>query len=354
MELKRVVLVLVLVMLLGFGVGIYSLIYNDDFTLSNLGQMNLGKIDIDSGNSNVKVGIDGIEIRDGDNQVIVNWGGVKVTDGENEVVVGPGEIGIKDSTKKQGFGWNWFNMGNQIDETINEEKFESLTGIDDISISSAFVDIKVVPEAREDIRIKYSGRLKANVIPELKTESNGSKLNISLETNSLSYIVTDSTTILQVFIPMDYEGNYNISTSSGDISADNLIGDNIQISSNSGDLTLAYIESGNIKLSTSSGNIKSKEIHGYVEANSSSGDLSFNVDGSTGNYKVNTSSGDVKFNYGTDSNYEVRINTSSGDLKLPEDVMTNMDNINSYEFKIGSGEKDIIINTSSGDIDFIH
>lgn len=354
MELRKIVLILLGVMVLGFSIGIYSLVYNDNFRLSNLSELNLGRIDIGSGNSHVKVGIDGIEVRDGDDQVIVNWDGVKVTDGDSRVIVGPGEIKVEDGdSSSKNWGWSWFGLGNLSEETINEEKFEPISGVETIEISSPFVEVDVFTEDREDIRVKYSGRLKANVIPKLDIKRNGSRLNIKLETSSTSYTVTDSTARLQVFVPKVYEGNYEITTSSGDISIDDILARDLTISTSSGDLFLGLIKADTIDLSTSSGDIKSEEIYGDVKVRTSSGDVRFKINGSTGNYHVSTSSGDVDFNYASDSSYLGVINTSSGDVEYGGSGNLSTTSRNSYEFKLGGGEKNININTSSGDIKIV-
>lgn len=112
---RRIIWILVGVMLIGFGIGFYSLIYIDEFRLSNLPNLNLGNIDINSNGSNVKVGLDGIEVIDGDDQVIVNWDGIRVIDGDNKVIIGPGGINIEEKDSNHG-GWtikNWSIFGNQ-------------------------------------------------------------------------------------------------------------------------------------------------------------------------------------------------------------------------------------------------
>lgn len=354
MNIKRIVLILLGVMLIGFGVGIYSLLYNDEFKFSNI---NLGSnIIVNSKDSNVKVGLDGIEVKDGDDHVIVNWDGIKVTDGDDKVIVGPDGIDNDDSSHSSDWNWsfgNWFGSHNLIEETINEERLESINEIDTINVSSSFVDIKVITENRDDVRIKYRGRIKANVIPELKTEKIGNELNIKLVNEGNSYTVTESNVVLEVFIPKSFEGDYNISSSSAEIYANDIVSKDFKISTSSGDVSLGLIKANNISLSTSSGDIVSQEIYGNVNVNTSSGDVSFKINGSTGDFNITTSSGDVDFKYGYDSNYIGIVNTSSGDFEYEGTIKVTKQGRNNYDFMIGNGNKNININTSSGDINIV-
>lgn len=353
MKIRNLVFTLIGIMLIGFGVGFYSLIYNDNFSFSNFRNFDIGNIDVNTGDSLVKVGIDGVEVRDGDSHVIVGWDGIKVIDGDDKVIVGPGQIGIQDGSKNSSlnWGWNWFGTGKLTTITLDEEKFHPLSGIEDISVSSPFVDIDLIQEDREDVRIVYSGRLRANVVPELEVEKIGSRLDIRLQIDGFSYTVTDSTTRLQVFIPMGFEGNYNIASSSGEISSKKLTGKDIKISSSSGDMELGIIVANNVNISSSSGSIEADTISGNVETTTSSGDVSFKTDGSTGNINISTSSGDVKLVNGNDSSYKGIINTSSGDFNYSGNISVTQANRGNYEFIIGSGERVMKINTSSGDIE---
>jgi len=351
-------------MLIGFGVGFYSLIYIDEFRLSNIPNLNLGNIDVSSNGSNVKVGLDGIEVIDGDDQVIVNWDGINVTDGDSKVVVGPGGIDVEGSGSSNSRNWNgntwsignWFGFGNQdlIDVNLNEEKIEPLDGIDSIKIDSSFIDVKVTKEDRDDVRIKYFGTMKSNVIPKLEPIINGNELVINLVTENInSYTVIESNVVLEVFVPKTYKGDFNILGSSSDIFVSDIIMKNLKVSTSSGNINLNKVNGSNLELHASSGDIIGKEVYGDVDINSSSGDVTFTINGSTGDYKINTSSGDVDFKYGYDSSYIGTIKTSSGDVEYDGTAHVTKNSKNNYEFTIGSGNKKIInISTSSGEIEF--
>ena len=353
MNIKRLVMILVGVMLISFGVGFYSLIYNDEFSLSKI---NFGNIDIRSNGSDVKIGPGGIEVNDGDDHVIIDWNGIKVTDGDEIVIVGLDGINVKDGSTNNNWNWNlgnWFSFGhkNLVVSNVDEEKFENIAGIDSINISSSFIDIKVTTEERDDVRVKFYGRMKSNVVPNLRIDSNGSILNIELnnsETNN--YTVTESDVVLEVFVPETFEGSFNIESSSSDIFLKDIVGKKYEISTSSGGINLTNIKGDNLALLTSSGNILAKEIIGGVEAKSSSGNMDFILDETTGNYDISSSSGDIDIIYSQGASYRGTVNTSSGELEYNGPISIIKNNKNSYQFTINSGENSIAINTSSGDI----
>lgn len=355
MNIKRLIMILVGVMLIGFGVGFYSLIYNDEFSLSKI---NFGNIDVRSNGSDVKIGPDGIEVKDGDDHVIIDWNGIKVTDGDDIVIVGLDGINVKDGITNNNWNWNignWFSFGpkNLVVSNVNEEKFENIAGIDSINISSSFIDIKVTTENRDDVRIKYYGKMKSNVVPNLEIASNKNILNIDLnnsETNN--YTVTESNVVLEVFIPQNFEGSFNIESSSSDIFLKDISGKKLDVSTSSGDINLANIKGENYVLLTSSGDILGKEILGDVTANSSSGDMDFILDESTGNYDLASSSGDINIDYSQGASYKGTVNSSSGEMEYNGSINIVKNNKNSYELTIGSEKNRIKINTSSGDIRF--
>jgi len=82
---------------------------------------------------------------------------------------------------------------NYVEKNIDEEKLENIEGINTIDVDVPFLDVNVIPENRDDVKIHYNGYIKANFIPKLKTERSSSILYISLEKKShVSYNVKKS------------------------------------------------------------------------------------------------------------------------------------------------------------------
>ncbi|WFA10233.1 DUF4097 family beta strand repeat-containing protein [Tissierella sp. Yu-01] len=362
MNIKRIVFILIGIMIIGFSVGLFSLIYNDDFNFSKIDLNH--RIIVKDNYSNVRVGFDGIEVKDGDDQVIVGWDGIKVTDGDDQVIVGWDGIKVTDGDEKISIGkdgfdingskpndWNWF--GHKLENySVDEVKKENIDNLDSIEISSSFVDVKVSSEVREDVQIKYYGKMKSNVLPKLETKISGNNLIIRLDNNKNSYTVAESNVVLEVFIPENYTGDFELNSSSADFYIDNIIATNFKLSTSSGNTTINKIRTNHINLNSSSGDILSKDVFGNVQVQTSSGDMRLFLSKDTGNYRLDSSSGDIEIYYDSFANYKGIYNTSSGDFEYDNSVniTKNIDD-DKYEFSLGSGEKELKINTSSGDLD---
>lgn len=357
MNMRKFVPILVAVALIALGVGFLSLRYNDNYSFVSSKSGNL--LNIRSRDGIVKIGTDGIEIRDGNEHVSIGWNGIKVDDGGDEVRIGWDGIKFNENGKSRvnidnNWNWGWFGMNSKDVkwETIDEEKLAEIDGINNIVVSSPFIDVKVTSEDRDDVRVRYYGRMRTNVVPSLKVEKISNKLNIKLESNVNSYSVVESDVVLEVFVPKSFKDDFNTSTSSGDIYMKNLIGKDINISSSSGDLELENLEGKSLKLSTSSGDIELNKFIGEISVTSSSGDISLGNEKVSGNMKISTSSGDVSINLSDDASYNIKGSASSGDFSSSVDMNIEENEKGRFRATIGSGEKSIDISTSSGDVEF--
>lgn len=355
MDIKRLVYVLIGIVLISFGVGIYSLRYNENYKFMR--NSSWGSINIGSNGDIVNIGKNGIEVRDGDSHVIVGWDGIDVKDGEDHVVVGWDGIKVNEGDKSVEGSWNfgnWFGFSSKDLKSVkvDEEKNESIDGINSISISSSFVDIKVTSEDRDDINIHYYGSMRTNVVPKLESERKGSELVIKLTTPNNSYSINNSNVQLEVFVPKTYKNDFTVTTSSGDIYMKNLNGEYFYITSSSGDMDLSKINSKEFKLTASSGDIKTLDCVGEYIITTSSGDVNLDLSNNENHTRITTSSGDVDVNLGNNPNFDVSGRTSSGRVNYKSPISINKDKSGKFEFTIGNGGKSIDITTSSGDIEF--
>lgn len=362
---RRSIYILIGVVLISFGIGIYSLIYYDNFRLSNIisfgsydSNVSIGDngIEVVDGKSRVNIGWSGIEVKDGDDYVKVGLDGIKVTDGKDNVNIGFDGIKVDDGKKKVnigGFG-NWFGINWKKLNTYNidEEKTEDINGVKSIEVISSFVDVKLVSEDRDDVRIHYHGSMRANVKPELEVEKIGSKLEIKLTTNKNSHTVTESNVILEVILPHAYKEDINIATSSGDIYGLAISGKYLDLTSSSGDISFNKIEGDRVSITTSSGDVTTKEISGDLDITSSSGDIVITVDNKTKNVNISTSSGDVDVFVGLGASLIVSGTTSSGDVRSNTPISVHQDRTGRFDFTIGDGKNNMKITTSSGDVTF--
>lgn len=354
MNTKKIVWILVGVIFISFGIGIFSLRYNEEVNLSwiknnkiniqsNDAQVDVkdGRIDIKDGNSHVQVGWDGINIKDGNDHVVVDWNGIDIKEG------GRFSFNI---FKRNNWLKNPFNK--TVFSTVNEENFLDMKDIKKVEISSSFVDVKVIQEDRNDTWIRYYGEMKSDIVPILKVENKDGKGLIKLENPKGNYTVTSSNVILEIFIPQNYNNDMIISSSSGGFDLRDLNLNNISLITNSGDIEMENIKSNKIKSKASSGDIEIKSSTGNLELSSSSGDMVINSTKDTGDMNLATSSGDILFNFHNEASYTINAMTGSGDYiyDIPINILKNLGK--GFEGVLENGDRDINIVTSSGDVIF--
>ena len=342
MTTKKLVLILVGVVLVAFGVGILSLTRYGFNIYDNQG---------------VNIGFGGIDISDGDSSVNIGPGGVHVVDGDDHVKIGFDGIWGK-------------NTKNLIKKDVDEIKLEDIEGIKNIDIETPFVDVNIIPEKREDIKIHYNGYIKASYIPKLETNKSRHTLYIvAKKDNSNSYSVYNSNLKLDIYVPMDFKYNIRTTTSSGDIKISKLelmdldltasSGDvqiydinldNLSIETSSGEQELKNIKSQNSSFLTSSGDIEIYNFTGDINITTSSGDIHLDYKTFNNNVGITASSGDVKVILPSNSNFNLDANTSSGEIESNFPVTITGKLKNNLSGKVGNGTNSINITTSSGDI----
>lgn len=309
MNIRRLVPIIIGVVLVAFGVGVLSLRYNDShkFIDSEFGNI----INIKSNDGTVKIGKKGIEVKDGDDHVSIGLGGINVRDGEDHIVVGWDGIKINEGNKSTvrigGMGnWPRFRSKRIKWETVDEDKLTQIHGINTITVASSFIDVKITAEDRDDIRMHYYGKMKSDVVPNLEFKKEADNLSIELKSsNKNSYTVAGSNVVLEIFVPKSFNGNFSTFTSSADIYMKNLIAENFAISSSSGDIELATLEGKVLNLSTSSGDIETEDCIGEFNVATSSGDISLDNDKTGGNINISSSSGDVSIKFPEDASYKI-------------------------------------------------
>ena len=317
MNMKRWIPILIGITIIAFGIGMFSLIYNDNFSTSNI--LRNGTINVKSNGDNVKIDNNGIVVKDGNSNVKIGWDGIDVRDGDEHVTIGWGGINVTEG------GETKFNLGNpnrwasnkwnKLDSSsINEEKYIEIQDIDSIIILSQFVDIKVSIEDRSDVRVKYYGQMKSSVIPKLDITSIKGDAVIKLDTPNNNYSVIESDVVLEIFVPLKYKKNISANTGSADIYMENLNLDHLTLYTDSGDIKVFESEAESFDLVTSSGDIESKGSGGAFDISTSSGDVDLSVEESKGDVQITTSSGDVSINYWVAVDYNVTGSSSSGDF----------------------------------------
>ncbi|ABW17651.1 DUF4097 family beta strand repeat-containing protein [Alkaliphilus oremlandii] len=299
----------------------------------------------------VKINGKGIEVQDGNNYVKIGWNGIKVSDGEDGVSIG--WDGVRVHGKNGSTSTVIHSAKSLTSSIIDEEKLEDIKNVSSISVGSSFVDIKVIPQEREDLRVHYHGSIVSNAVPVLSINKKSTDLQILLEApNQTSRTILNSDLVVEIFVPIAFKGDYNIQSSSGEIEVSNLKGKHIHITSSSGDLSLSNIVSETLNIKTSSGDIDMSNPIGKLRMSSSSGDLSLGIAETSEDMALSTSSGDISLKCSEQLSYNILGSTSSGSFttNIPMVVAENANR--KFHGKIGAGSKEIKISTSSGNVRF--
>lgn len=330
---------------IGVSLIVLGIIFNPSYRPKNLINFNTSTDEL------VKINGKGIEVKDGNNYVKIGWDGIKVSSGEDGVSIG--WDGVRINGEDVSAPTVILSSKNLISNTVDEEKLEDMESVSSISVGSSFVDIKVVPQEREDLRVHYHGSIVSNAVPVLKINRKSADLEILLETpKQTSRTILNSDLVVEIFVPTSFKGDYNIKSSSGDVEVPNLEGKHVRITSSSGELSLSNILSETLDIKTSSGDIYMNNAIGKLHMSSSSGDMNLGLAETSGDIALSTSSGDISLNFNEQVSYTINGSTSSGSFttNIPMVVAENANR--KFDGKIGSGSKEIKITTSSGNVRF--
>ncbi|MDD2282379.1 MAG: DUF4097 family beta strand repeat-containing protein [Desulfitobacteriaceae bacterium] len=333
---KKTVLILVGIMLVSFGIGFISLIhYGIKFYDNGVGR----GINIFSNDASVQIGPHGIFIQDGDDLVNIGPGGIKIHDGSSSINIGPG----------LSFLFSGKQPGELIEETVNEQEIVDLVDVKIIKITSSFVDVNLIPEKRDDLRIHYNGYIRASDIPKLTVEKTAGTLSISLaQKNSNSNV--NSKAKLDLYIPEEYKDAIKASTSSGDITLSDLALTDVSFSASSGDITIAASNIKTLAAKSSSGDIIVQDFSGDFNGKSSSGKIKLHFAQFANNISAAASSGDIEIQLPAVAEFNLSSNTSSGNIAVEFPITVSQNTKNSLSGRVGDSQHTIDINTSSGNI----
>lgn len=323
--------------------------------------------------------------------------------GDNpQVSIEPNEVHGFNKFFSKGTGKN-----KMFTKSVDEEKIKKSKDIKNINIETSFVDINIIVEDRDDIRVHYNGNIHSNYLPKLNTNTKSDTLYIFTDDkNKKNYNVYNTDLKLDIYIPQGFKSNIKINTVSGDGNFSNLEIEKLNIVSTSGDMKFSNLNLDSLYIKTTSGDLWGDNLKvGEVEFMSTSGDIDINdlitkslltettsgdqefkklnaeksnfkttsgeieIYGSIDNTKVNTSSGDIELNYNSFNNitieatsgdveitlpinaeFNLESSTVSGDIKsdFPITIMGDLKNV--LDCSVGNSNNNIEIVTISGDI----
>jgi DUF4097 and DUF4098 domain-containing protein YvlB len=196
------------------------------------------------------------------------------------------------------------------------------------------------------IYVTYEDRKDCEVVLEGKQPSNDEK-----KLPTLNIIQNEQTLNIDIDYPETvnlFSFGFNAPELSLNVKLPKSYVKTLEILSSSGDI---YYSGGNtdlLKVETSSGNISLEALSGGSTVQSSSGNISATLADINKDININTSSGEVTLAQKKNLNYNLSIETSSGDIRLAKPLNSNDENF--VETSVGSGGELLSIMTSSGDV----
>ena len=262
----------------------------------------------------------------------------------------------------------------EMKDILQEEEVNGAE-IQHIEVGTSSTNIKMVPSKGDSIKVKLTGKVSEKLKDKYKlvVTEEGDTVNIDVENQDLYFYVGFSfiELDLEIEVPEKEYQSLVIESSSGDIDISQLKVEEFRTEASSGDITIDQISvSTNNKMEASSGTIHVKNssasvfdlgassgdiilqnFDGHVEAETSSGSIELNNKQVTGNINALASSGDVIVHFDeSPKSLAVDFRGSSGEGVIELEGFSYEDKSeNIINGKIGSGEYELKVRTSSGD-----
>ena len=259
-----------------------------------------------------------------------------------------------------------FSFGSREISVKSDETVDA-AGLNSIVIDCESADVSIMQSEDKEIRIVHSSDAGKRKRDKVSIDRNGGRLEVRLKTDLRTWFSFFSGyEKLEIYIPVEYNKNLSADTASGDVSLeDNFKFTEIQLSTASGDITAQRLECETAELNTASGDIELDALTGRHELSTASGSIT--VYSALGGGRFETASGDVSASY-SEILSDVLIKTASGSVDVEfggpvpaisadtasGDVESNLKVWQSGgRYEIGAPVSDISmeISTASGDID---
>lgn len=146
--------------------------------------------------------------------------------------------------------------------------------------------------------------------------------------------------------------NMYVVTSSGNHVLKDINGDIFDLVASSGNISSDNVNGNYLNVQTSSGDISTKDCTGEFNLSTSSGDITLFNQNNYKHYKISTNSGDIEVTLPNNSNYTIIGSSSSGRYTPSSNMNVQINNRGDFKANIGNGENIINITTSSGDVRF--
>jgi len=149
-------------------------------------------------------------------------------------------------------------------------------------------------------------------------------------------------------------GEVSVDTGSGHVEGEDLDGSRVLIDTGSGHVTLEMVRADSLEVDTGSGNVRATGVRvDSANIDTGSGGVTLQLDeAGDGPFRIDTGSGSVKLTVPLGFSADVRASTGSGgiNLRLNEPITIQRKERNEIEFRVGSGDARVSIDTGSGKI----
>ena len=239
------------------------------------------------------------------------------------------------------------NIGFGTVKLVNTQTAD-LKEIDELTVDYAADDIVFYTSDTEEMILKEYKNYTPDNNDFTKITQHGTTLSLKGSTHDMNQWLFHPNRYgrMEIYLPADYSKSLTVSTASGEIDSDLVLHlTHLEASSTSGDITLNEIYAEEVQSSTTSGNITYSIAEGKRSFSSSSGDIK--ILGGNGDTSVSTTSGGITVNNCIGS---LNSESSSGDVRIEASSGKKELETTSGEITVSDSDGYTSASSSSGDI----
>lgn len=243
-------------------------------------------------------------------------------------------------------------LPSMLSSTKQKEKITK--DIELIEIETAGVSTVILPSKNSDIEAEVEGK------GSVKIEKSRSRIKVEYERRwpqffSFSFFKRSQMTI---YLPEKYHRDLAIEVGSGDVhfngEGKELFFNHLTLEVGSGDIQLDSVTANKAVIDVHSGDIAVKAFAGQLDAEVSSGDLMIEFASLQDSIQADVSSGDLTLKLPGAADFTLNGRISSGEISCDFPLQEKSEAKNELKGIHGSGEHEIKLNVSSGNIEITH
>lgn len=227
---------------------------------------------------------------------------------------------------------------------VDEEKTQSVTGINNIYVNTTSDEINFIKTDSNELKAHFHGYYSSsdkNFRPEFTVTKTGSEIRIKVDyKNHIGVLSFNSNLKLDVYLPASYTKNLDIGTTSAGVNIDEITSlEGFKCKTTSGGIDAKLVNAGKAELGASSGSTRINGTFDSIDCKATSGEI--NSDGITAkNASFETSSGAIRVNVTAD---DLKLHSTSGEI--------TSGNVNAKTCSAGSSSGRIELRGNPGKLD---